>query len=284
MATFTNQALLNYNGSVTPSNIVTGEITEILTATKTALADCYFGDCELTYVISLVNSGITSLSGLSVNDNLGAYDFNTTTLTPLTYVENSASLFINGVQQPSPAETLTNGVTFSNITIPALSNAMILYRVSANEFAPLPTGSTITNTATISGDGLINDVVATDTLDVCANPNLEITKALSPSVINDNGQITYTITVLNYGNTATVATDNLFVSDTFNPILNPINVSLNGQTLTETTDYTYDTTTGQFTTTPGVITVPAATYTQDTTTGVWTTTPGTSILTITGTV
>lgn len=284
MATFTNQATLTYNGNVTTSNIVTGEISEILTVTKTALSDCYFGDCDIAYVVSLVNSGTTPLTGLTVNDNLGAYTFDTTTLTPLNYVDNSVNLFINGSQQPSPVETSANGVTFSNITIPPLSNAMIIYRANANEFAPLETGSSITNTVTVSGDGLLNSVTGTDTLPVCTNPSLEITKALSPAVINDNGQLTYTLTISNYGNTTTVATDNLVVSDTFNPVLDPITVTLDGQTLAENTDYTYDTTTGQFSTLPGRIIVPAATYTQNPTTGVWTTTPGTANLTITGTV
>ena len=53
--------------------------------------------------------------------------------------------------------------------------------------------------------------------------------------------------------------------------------------LTAATDYTYDQATGEFTLTPGRITVPAATYTQDAATGAWTTEPGISTLTVTGT-
>ena len=34
MATFTNQATLSYNNTTTTSNIVTGEIVEVLSATK----------------------------------------------------------------------------------------------------------------------------------------------------------------------------------------------------------------------------------------------------------
>ena len=34
MATFTNQATLTYNGNVITSNIATGEIIEVLSATK----------------------------------------------------------------------------------------------------------------------------------------------------------------------------------------------------------------------------------------------------------
>jgi hypothetical protein len=41
MATFTNQATLTYNDTTTSSNIVTGEILEVLSATKTAVVDRY---------------------------------------------------------------------------------------------------------------------------------------------------------------------------------------------------------------------------------------------------
>ena len=105
-----------------------------------------------------------------------------------------------------------------------------------------------------------------------------------PAVINDNDQVTYTIIVQNLGNTPIEATDGVIISDTFNPILSAITVTLNGTALAETTGYTYNEATGEFSTVDGVITVPAATYTQDPTTGTVTTTPGVAILTVTGTV
>ena len=284
MATFTNQATLTYNGNVTTSNIVTGEITEILTVTKTSLKDCYSRDCEATYITTLLNSGTTAINGLTVTDNLGAYTLGTLTLTPLSYVDGSARIFINGVEQPAPTPTVGENLVFTNINVPASSNTMIIYRATINEYAQLNTDSTIINTVTVDGDGLVNPVTATETITACNEPNLEITKALSPSTVTDNGQLTYTITLLNYGNTEAIATDNLTVTDTFNPILNPISVALNGVALTTPADYTYNTTTGEFTTVAGVITVPAATYTQDPVTGIVTVTPGTSTLTITGTV
>ena len=41
MATFTNQATLTYNGGTASSNITTGELLEVLTATKTAVVPTY---------------------------------------------------------------------------------------------------------------------------------------------------------------------------------------------------------------------------------------------------
>jgi hypothetical protein len=139
-------------------------------------------------------------------------------------------------------------------------------------------GSTITNTANV------NDVTASSTVNVREEASLTISKAICPAVVSDNGQLTYTFVIQNNGNLAAIATDDVTVTDTFNPILNNITVTLDGTTLAPTTGYTYDETTGAFSTIPGVITVPAATYTQDTETGIITVTPGVTILTVTGTV
>ena len=83
---------------------------------------------------------------------------------------------------------------------------------------------------------------------------------------------------------AAIATDNVALSDLFDPILSGITVSLDGTTWTEGVQYTYNEATGQFNTIPGQITVPAATYTQDPITGVWSATPGSVVLTVTGTI
>ena len=85
MARFTNQAQLRYGNEITNSNIAVGEITEVLSATKTAVRDTYGQNENVTYVISIVNSGTTAFNGITVTDNLGEYSFNTRELTPLTY-------------------------------------------------------------------------------------------------------------------------------------------------------------------------------------------------------
>lgn len=167
MATFHNQATLSYNGNTTTSNITTGEILEVLSATKTALRDSYTSNDSVTYIISIINSGTTVFTGLNVTDNLGEVN---------------------------------------------------------------------------------------------------------------------TFIIQNLGNTPANATDSVAITDTFNPILNPITVAFNGKAWNATTEYTYNNLTGAFATVPGQITVPAATYSQDAATGAWTVNPGTSVLTVTGTV
>jgi len=59
---------------------------------------------------------------------------------------------------------------------------------------------------------------------------------------------------------------------------------LNGTTWTSPANYTYDETTGVFTTGSSQIVVPAATYTQDEETGEWIIDPGVVVITVTGTI
>ena len=68
MAVFTNFATLSYNGGTTNSNTVTGELLETLSATKSAVMDDYTAKDDVTYVITLLNSGATPLTGLTVTD------------------------------------------------------------------------------------------------------------------------------------------------------------------------------------------------------------------------
>lgn len=283
MATFYNQATLNYNNTTTTSNITTGEIVDSLTATKTALVPTYTSGDNVTYVISIVNSGTTDYTGLTVTDNLGAYTYNTSTVYPLTYTPDSIRYYINGALQATPTIGATRPLTLTGISVPAGGNTTIVYETTANNFAPPAAASTITNTVTITGTGLTEPVTATETVTVLAAPMLNISKSLSPTTINGNGQITYTFIIQNMGNTAAAATDNATIIDTFTPALSNITVTYNGDTMPVTTFYTYNETTGLFQTVPGQITVPAATFTQSTT-GEYTVNPGIATVTVTGTI
>ena len=284
MPSFTNQATLSYRGNVTISNIVTGELVAVLSATKTALSERYGADDILTYVISIVNSGPAPYTGLTMTDDLGAYTYGTGTLTPLTYVDGSLRYFVNGVLQATPTPTADAPLTVPGIAVPAGGNALMIYETRVNSFAPLDTESTVTNTATLSGAGLTTPVQAASTVNARAAAYLTIGKAVSPATVAENGTLTYTFTIQNYGNTAATETDNVTVSDTFSPILKAISVTYNGVAWTEGTQYTYNTATGAFATTAGQITVPAASLTRDAATGAVVVTPGISTLTVTGTV
>ena len=267
MATFTNQATLSYSGGSTNSNIITGEIIEVLTVSKTAVVDTYRTPDKITYVISRINSGTTTLTGLSLTNNPDSIRYNT-----------------NGTLVAAPAVGAAAPLTLTGISVPAGGNATIIYETTTNEFTPRGNEDSVTNTVTVTSAGLTNAVNATESVSPVAAPDLAITKSVSPSIVAENGQITYTFLIENYGNTEASASDNVIITDTFNPILTGITVTYNGNAWTAPASYTYNEATGEFATVAGQITVPAATFTQNTATGVITTTPGTATVTVTGTI
>ena len=117
-----------------------------------------------------------------------------------------------------------------------------------------------------------------------AAAELTIRKALEQAAEKQTGNITYTFTIENAGNTPAAAAENVILEDTFQPVLTDLTVTCSGTAWTQGTEYVYDETSGLFTTQPGAITVPAAAYTQDPDTGVWTVTPGMTVITVTGTI
>ncbi|MBR2043419.1 MAG: hypothetical protein IJ946_03680 [Clostridia bacterium] len=282
MAVFTNVATLTYNGNTTNSNVVTGEILEVLSANKTALNDTYGANDNITYVINIINSGSSAVENLTVTDNLGVYSVDEQSFVPLALVDGSVRYFVNGILQATPTVLAGPPLTVSGINIPANSNAYIAYEAVTTPFAPLGEGATITNQAVINGVGL-TDVTVSETVTSRNEALLTVTKALAPTVVLENGEITYTFTIQNFGSAPAVATDDVVLSDTFNPALTITSVTFNGQAFAEGTDYTYNPATGEFTTLAGRITVPAATFVRNDD-GTYSVTPGVSTLTVVGTV
>lgn len=284
MAIFTNQATLTYNGNTTNSNIAYGEILDVLEATKTAIDGTYTPGGVVTYVVTLRNTGNVPLTGLTVTDDLGGYDFGDTTVYPLTYVDSSAALFADGVPQAAPAVNPGPPLVVTGITVPADGDVVLVYQARVNEFADPAAGSTIDNTVTVTGDGLSSPATATETVTAVAEPVLNISKSITPNPVVDNDRVTYTFVIQNTGNEAVVATDEAAIRDTFDPVLTDLVVTFNGTAWTEGVQYNYDAASGLFTTVPGQITVPAATYTQDPVTGAYTAVPGIATLVVTGTI
>ena len=282
MATFYNRATLSYNGTVTSSNITSGEILEVLSAEKSAVSDSYSQGSENVYIISIVNTGSTCFNGLTVTDDLGAYSFGDgATVVPLTYREGSLAYYVNGVQQPEPAVTAAYPLTVTGINVPAGGNAMLVYAASANSFAPMGDEAEIVNTATVSGAGF-EPVTASEAVSYSDGIDLAISKSLSPAAVEENGEVTYTFIIQNFGTVPAEAEDNVVFTDIFDPALSGITAEFNGAQWESGVNYAYDPDTGAFTSLDGQVTVPAAQFVQTEDTGEWSAQAGVSTLVIKG--
>lgn len=219
MAVFTNFATLSYKGGTRNSNTVTGEIIETVAVEKTTVSTAYTAGDTLSYAVSLVNSGPADVTGLTVTDDLGAYELDGAALYPLAYVEGTAHLIVNGTLQPAPTVTAGPPLVFTDIDIPAGGSAVLVYEADVTGYAPLSPDSVITNTVTVTGGGVSVPLTASAAVGTMDQLDLRISKALSPCIVPANGEITYTFEITNTGNTEAGATDNVVVSDNFDPIL-----------------------------------------------------------------
>ena len=289
MAYFYNQASLSFNGNQIASNITTGEILETLSVSKTAVSQTYEPGDEIVYVVNIVNSGSAEASGLTLTDDLGAYDFGepAAELVPLTFTGDPIAYFVNGVPQPAPTVSAEAPLTVTGISVPAEGNATLVYSATVNEYAPLGEGASVTNTATVASPSALSvagtgEVSASATITAENGAELSIVKSLAPVAIEQNGEATYTFVIRNSGGTAVEARSDVIFTDDFAPVLTNLTAQFNGAPWASGTNYSYSETTGSFASLPGQISVPAATFSQDPTTGVWSVQPGESTLVIKG--
>ena len=100
MATFTNQATLRYNGNVVNSNITTGELLEVLSATKTTVINTYNQESDIT-----VTETVTPESGAKLTV--------AKSVCPRTITENSRLTYTFVIQNVgnTPAATYTQDST-----------------------------------------------------------------------------------------------------------------------------------------------------------------------------
>lgn len=280
MAQYQNQAQLSYRTVTVNSNTAIGEILEPLSVAKTASPDTYTAGQSVTYAVSLVNAGPSTLSGLTLRDDLGAYTVGTEVFVPLSYEPDSVRLFVGGVLQSAPTVEAGPPLVISGLSLPAGQDLVLLYRASLTPFAPPAPESVITNTATVSG--IASAVTAQATISALAEPLLSVQKSIEPIPVAEGGEVTYTFLIRNEGGGATVDDDAVTLSDLFDPILTGVSASLDGTPLVLGTDYTYDPQTGLFATLPGRIALPAAAFERDAQTGAWTVVPSSVTLTVTG--
>lgn len=279
----TNQASIAYRyndrTASAVSNIATATLNDPLSVEKVSLETVYRPGDEITYVITITNSGSSALAGVSVADDLGTYTVGNTTVTPLTYT-GPAIFFIDGVYGGNATPTVgADGISFGPITLGAGSVAQVIYKATVNQNAPIVEGGQIINTATATASGSA-PVSDSNTITVDSYADVTITKTMTPSDVSEGDALTYTFVISNFGNAE--ATD-IVLTDAFDPAPENITVQLNG-TVVPATDYDY--VNGVLTLPNGTsttqLTLPPATVTVDPTTGEVTVTPSTLTVTVTG--
>lgn len=244
-----NQASLTYlygeNSQGTAlSNVATTNLEGPVTINKTALQESYRGGTQITYIVTITNSGDCAGTGYTLTDDLGTFTNGTCTSTPLNYV-GPAQLYIGGQFYGDLTPTLAQGsVTFDIPALPCNTSAMLIYVAEVNQCANLAVGASIDNTVTLTGGNLCEDLTDTNVLDVAVYADVDIIKSMTPNPFVSGGTLTYTFDLLNYGNTE--ATD-IVLTDVFNPAPETIAVTVNGEVLSPAS-YSY---------VNGVLTIPA---------------------------
>lgn len=280
MATIVNQANLTYTYGTTTESVLSNpavtERTDPIAIEKRVLDEAYRADAELTYLLSIQNSGAAPMQNLTVTDDLGAFTpaGGGDSIVPLTY-SGPAALYLDGVFSATLTPVVSEtGVTFTIPEIPAGTNALIVYQARVNGFAPLETGSEITNTVTVG------DQTASATVSVEAYALVTVEKEMTPNPIDAGAELTVTFTIENRGNTA--ATDLVLVDDFPVPLTN-VTVTVNGAAVTDFTFENNRLTLPASGSTQTTLTVPAATF-EIGETGAVTVVPGTMTVVLTGTI
>lgn len=281
--TITNRASLRYTyGTVTEivsSNLASTVMNDPLTVTKSSLETAYRSGEDLTYVITLENGSDSTLTGVTVTDDLGTYTLDGAEVTPLTY-DGPAQLYIDGVFSAVLQPVIAgDSVTFTIPQILPAQTATVLYKATPNEYAPMTPDSVITNTASFTPAGA-QPITAQHTLPVDSYALVTIDKEMTPNPITDGGTLVNTFTITNTGNVA--ATDLVLIDPFMTPLSN-LTVTVDGTPVPEDA-YTFENNTLTLPVgTAFELTVPAATYTQDET-GLVTFVPGVTTVVVTGTV
>lgn len=290
MATIiTNQATLNYRyGNITArtvSNVTSALLNGPLSITKSSLSDSYRLGQDITYLITVTNNGNAQVNGVVVTDDLGSYELNGNTITPLTYI-GPAQLFINGVfnsiLQPVVGE---DNITFNISSIPANGNAQIMYLTRINSSACGAAEAYITNTATayLNCDcPCEGPATASHTITAEEFADVRMVKNVCPNPATCGEVLNYTITVYNYGN---MEATEIVLTDSFEPALTDITVTVDGDIIpSENYSYVNGVLTLPSAGSDYSISIPPAVFTQDPVTGVCTVTPSSVVITISGTI
>ena len=216
---------------------------------------------NITYQIHISNDGTMDLYNVTVSDNLGGVT------NPLSFLDGSATLNINGVNTTIIPTSINPLVFTIPSVLPAGERAIITYVARVNSSLDASV-EFITNTATISanegsttGTPIVVSPDPTVTISRAEYAEVAVTKNVSSNEIVVGETFSYTITLSNSGNldaTGVIITDTLpngFVISSITSLSNGT------QRVFQPDEYSVDPSTNTLTLTTGAtetISVPAA--------------------------
>ncbi|MBO5914408.1 MAG: DUF11 domain-containing protein [Clostridia bacterium] len=287
MATIiTNRATVNYSygrsSAVTVSNTASTVLNGTVEISKFALSNAYRAGGDITYIITVTNSGNSALGDITVADDLGSIEFGNGRLKTLDYI-GPAQLYTGGmyVSALTPITTV-DGISFNIGNLPIGETATIIYVARANQNASSALGESITNTATarrFCDCPCDFPSSASATVYAEAYGDLRVIKSVCPNPVVCGEQINYIIDLYNYGNTVV---GNVVLSDVFDPLLTDLTVSIDGNVI-PASQYNYVNGTLTLPNRSGSeITVPAASFTRNEQSGAVNINPGHIQITLSG--
>ncbi len=211
-----NSATLTYNSGANTgsaaSNVVSTSLLDSysLTAQKFTANDSWRPGENITYLVTVTNTGTQPLSTVTVTDDLGGEQ------ELLSYVENSARLITNGdVVQVTPTDT--SPLTISLATaLQSGESVTVLYVAQVNAVVSDDVQE-ITNTVQASArrNGGTGEVVESvpDSVTIPREDfaQIDITKSVDKAVISSGDTLTYTFVIENSGN---IPATNVVITDT----------------------------------------------------------------------
>ena len=266
------------------SNVAVTTLQEALTVSQTSLGDTYFQNSDIPFIVNINNNNTERIKNVKMQSNLGSYSLGQgicdSSFTPLSYVGPS-SLYIGGIFHSNLEPKISaDKIIFSIPSIPERSNALLIYKTSTNQFSPLTSGSTITNTITVSSRALASSLTSSASVKVRDEADIRIIKNMCPNPVSAGDTITYSFSLYNYGN---VEATNVTLNDTFSPAPTGISVNLNSQELaSDEFSYVNGTLTVPSYSAGLGISIPAAKFIQDNITGLISIEPGITTITATG--
>ena len=221
METITNQAYVtfSYSGSETSktnsSNIVSHSMKDkySISVVKTSTNDCFRAGETLTYFVRIVNTGCGCLSNIRIEDNVTSGEY-------VTFLENSAKLFMNGVMTDiTPIET--SPLVFElDGRLEREEELVVQYVLTISSSIPNEIGEISNHVEVVAYPCGCECNGNTECVRECAElsiPKCEVAEVLiTKAVSNDNiccdEELDYFITLTNIGNvdaTNVVVTDSL---------------------------------------------------------------------------